>query len=331
MAENVKAIVRWEQQDARGPECVRATEGRRVRARHKHWPDSTSQSGGGPLLVELDGQVVGLAYFEAPWPPFAEVQNMQVIPAFRRRGAGSAILDHCVEQARRRGFMAMFLQTDNDNIQAQRLYARKGFVAATQGRMLRLVRLLDYPILDEFLHLRPLATYRGGDQSQGGSCPLLWHDPVNGDSLRLTLTGGSSDKDSDGYGPGLSAIECSLAGRCFAAELVGPGAIEPGKPLQLLLSMTNRSAAPMDASARLLLPGGCRPVGAWPRFGPEVALASGQQQQVVFEVEVTDQLDTARLERASFMSVPLTVEVFTSSSSFWLAHAVMLGAGGPKE
>lgn len=59
---------------------------------------------------------------------FAEVKRMYVVPAFRGRGVGRAILDHLVEVARAEQRSLLCLETGNVLVDAVRLYARYGFV-----------------------------------------------------------------------------------------------------------------------------------------------------------------------------------------------------------
>jgi len=175
-----------------------------------------------PLVAEIDGKAVGRVVLEAIYPPFGELQNMSVLPEFRGRGVGGALVDECISQLARKGFLAAFLQTHFDNLTAQRLYARKGFIVAAKGVMLRLVRFINLPILDRFFYDHPVALYHGPSDAGQRQSPLVRCDWITGDRLEVTLTGGSNDKDSEEYGPGISAVDMTSKPLSFSAQLSGP-------------------------------------------------------------------------------------------------------------
>lgn len=64
----------------------------------------------------------------------AEIKSMRVADQFLRRGVARALLHHLVDDARRRGMTAVWLETGRGPafVPAQRLYASEGFV--TSGR-----------------------------------------------------------------------------------------------------------------------------------------------------------------------------------------------------
>jgi len=92
--------------------------------RHLQWPAPKLPEPHPSLAASIDGKLVGRTYLEAICPPFAELQNMLVLPQFRGRGAGGALVDKCLSYLAQNGFLGVFLQTDLGNTSAQRLYAR---------------------------------------------------------------------------------------------------------------------------------------------------------------------------------------------------------------
>jgi len=279
------------------------------------------------LVVEIDGKVVGRACVEAIYPPFGELQNMSVLPQFRGRGAGGRLVDECILQLARKGFMAAFLQTGFNNPSAHRLYVRKGFVIAAKGVMLRLVRFINLPLLDAFLYEHPLALYQAAADAGPQEWPLVWCDWVSGDTLRVTLTGGSSDKDSNDYGPGLGAVDMCGRAMNFLARLTGPTTAERSDTVQMHLELLNRAEAPLDMAARLLLPRGCNPDGEWAKRGPATTVAPGQTLATTFHLSFSPELNLEALNHASFTSTSLTVEVFVDGTCFWLSHSLMVSEG----
>jgi [ribosomal protein S18]-alanine N-acetyltransferase len=65
----------------------------------------------------------------------AEVLTLAVVPSRRRRGVGRALLVGVLEEARRRGARAVFLEVSETNEAARALYATAGF--AEMGRRRR--------------------------------------------------------------------------------------------------------------------------------------------------------------------------------------------------
>jgi [ribosomal protein S18]-alanine N-acetyltransferase len=57
-----------------------------------------------------------------------EILALGVVPARRRAGIGSALLDAIVRECRCRGTRTLFLEVAEDNIPARALYAAYGFV-----------------------------------------------------------------------------------------------------------------------------------------------------------------------------------------------------------
>ena len=295
--------------------------------RHLHWPAPKLPDPKWrptPLVAEIDGRVVGRASVEAIYPPFGQLVNMIVLPQFRGRGAGGALVDECTSYLGRKGFLAVFLQTNLKNPSAHRLYARKGFVVAARGVMLRLIRFISLPILDAFLHEYPLALYQVATDGGEREWPLVWSDWVTGDTLRITLTGGSSDKDSDDYGPGIRAADVRGLGMDLSAQLTGPGKAARKETVQLGLELSNRADTSLDMTARLLLPPGCNPCGQWAEKGPATALEPGQALKTVFELSFGPELDLEAPRYSDFTSTPLTVEVFVGGTCFWLSHSLQV-------
>ncbi|MEY9215216.1 ribosomal protein S18-alanine N-acetyltransferase [Thermobifida halotolerans] len=79
-------------------------------------------------LVARDdgGRIVGYAGLRAV-PPEGDVQTMAVAPDRWGRGIGRTLLSALLDEARRRGISAVFLEVRSDNPRAQDLYRRFGF------------------------------------------------------------------------------------------------------------------------------------------------------------------------------------------------------------
>ena len=84
----------------------------------------------GWLLLNGAGAATGFALIRwVPGDERAELLLMGVAAAWRRRGAGGALLRTVVAWARQRGCQAVLLEVRQRNAAAQALYVRAGFVA----------------------------------------------------------------------------------------------------------------------------------------------------------------------------------------------------------
>ena len=73
-----------------------------------------------------DGRLVG---YVIAWFVFdeAEIANLAVVPAGRRRGVARALLDGIIAEAREAGIARLFLEVRESNAAARALYATRGF------------------------------------------------------------------------------------------------------------------------------------------------------------------------------------------------------------
>ncbi len=82
------------------------------------------------FVVERDGAVVGgggVAPLENGDPEVCELRKMYFLPEARGIGAGSAMMQRCLDAARTRGFTRCYLETLTGMDAAQALYKRSGF------------------------------------------------------------------------------------------------------------------------------------------------------------------------------------------------------------
>lgn len=82
------------------------------------------------FVVERDGVVVGgggVAPLENAEPDMCELRKMYFLPQARGIGAGSAMMQRCLDAARTLGFTRCYLETLTGMDAAQALYKRSGF------------------------------------------------------------------------------------------------------------------------------------------------------------------------------------------------------------
>ena len=83
------------------------------------------------FVVERDGTVVGgagVAPLVGGEPDVCELRKMYFLPEARGIGAGSAMMQRCLQAARAFGFRRCYLETLTGMDAAQALYLRSGFV-----------------------------------------------------------------------------------------------------------------------------------------------------------------------------------------------------------
>ncbi len=84
---------------------------------------------GSVLLYPAAANVYDIATANAGWP---EVRLLAVAPGAWGQGVGSALLEECIQRARRAGAQALGLHTEDIMEAAVRMYERKGFVRAPE-------------------------------------------------------------------------------------------------------------------------------------------------------------------------------------------------------
>lgn len=81
-------------------------------------------------VLEVDGEVRGgggFAPLEGGAPNTCELRKMYFLPSARGLGAGRALLELCLSEAKRAGFRQCYLETLVQMTEARRLYERAGF------------------------------------------------------------------------------------------------------------------------------------------------------------------------------------------------------------
>jgi [ribosomal protein S18]-alanine N-acetyltransferase len=95
----------------------------------------------GLLIAELEGAYVGFIFWYAarkPWyapnvDRYARISDLHIIRAGQGRGVGRALLREALANIRSEGIVTVFLETDENNDRAQRLYESEGFTRVAPG------------------------------------------------------------------------------------------------------------------------------------------------------------------------------------------------------
>lgn len=90
----------------------------------------------GLLWVALvDDRPVGFALLEAVSDRWLHLEEMDVHPAYARRGIGTALLDAIADRARQHGYVEITLTTFRDLVWNMPFYARSGFAELAPGEL----------------------------------------------------------------------------------------------------------------------------------------------------------------------------------------------------
>ena len=84
--------------------------------------------------------LLGCAALKELDPSYGEIKSMHTVAHLRRRGVGSRLLEHIVDEARSRGYRRVSLETGTMEafVPARALYARYGFVVCAPFASYRL-------------------------------------------------------------------------------------------------------------------------------------------------------------------------------------------------
>jgi putative acetyltransferase len=95
-----------------------------------HLYEAYTQPHSAYFVVDHRGEVLGgagIAPLQNGEPDVCELRKMYFLPAARGTGAGTAMMQTCLAEARARGFRRCYLETLTGMDDAQALYVRSGF------------------------------------------------------------------------------------------------------------------------------------------------------------------------------------------------------------
>ena len=96
-----------------------------------HMSQAYARPGCAYFVVEREGVVIGgagVAPLDGGEPDVCELRKMYFLPQARGIGAGTAMMQRCLDAARAHGFRRCYLETLTGMDAAQALYLRSGFV-----------------------------------------------------------------------------------------------------------------------------------------------------------------------------------------------------------
>jgi ribosomal protein S18 acetylase RimI-like enzyme len=89
----------------------------------------------GDFIVGLqDGEIVAMGAFKKVSSECAEIKRIRIRPDCQRKGYGETIMLKLMELAMEKGYLEVCLDTLTNNIRAQRLFEKCGFVKSGGGK-----------------------------------------------------------------------------------------------------------------------------------------------------------------------------------------------------
>ena len=101
------------------------------------------------FLAEVDGIPVACVAYEKPGGSLAYLNRLSVLPAYRCRGIGEALVRHVVDLARGDGLDTISIGVIGEHTDLQRWYTKLGFVSGEMKRFAHLpfsVRYMAYAV-----------------------------------------------------------------------------------------------------------------------------------------------------------------------------------------
>jgi len=289
------------------------------------WPDLDDYLSHETLVAVENGLIIGRAILEARYQPCCELVNLCVRPDCRNRGAGTALVSGAITRARSMGFKYMFVQEGLQDAQAHNIYTKAGFLMATKGEMQRLVRLLDVPVVSNFLTLHPKATFTSAPATHLGDrwWALSWREGESG--VILYLHGGSCQGDSDGFQPVVQAFGLSDHGTGIGADVdASSREMVCGETVnKFTITVRNGGDVPFNGVARMVLLPEAEVAGE-PKAAVPVKLEAGERQTVQIPIRLTAAFDRATEGFLSYRSVPLSMELCWDGGSVLLSVAARI-------
>lgn len=87
----------------------------------------------GGKVVAMASLIYGISTAEGGLA--ASFEDFVVLPGYRGKGIGSALLQYVIAEAKKQGVLRLILLTDKQNKRAQALYRKLGFVESTMKAM----------------------------------------------------------------------------------------------------------------------------------------------------------------------------------------------------
>ena len=94
------------------------------------------------LVARDEDQIIGIAVISFAWTlehggKSAWLDELYVLPEYREKGTGSALIESAIDELKKEGCAAIDLEVEEDHRRAGHLYQRKGFERLKRSRWVK--------------------------------------------------------------------------------------------------------------------------------------------------------------------------------------------------
>lgn len=90
--------------------------------------ETLTQEGAVALGAYVDGICAGLVILKPGFFKYMHIYDLKVSSSYRGKGVGRALIQEALKQARQQGYTGLYLQAQDNNLNACLFYLRTGFV-----------------------------------------------------------------------------------------------------------------------------------------------------------------------------------------------------------
>jgi len=199
-----------------------------------------------PLIAFRDERAVGVLVLDERDPSIAYIQWLHVLQDYRRQKVGTNLMKAALERVWEKEIPLTSLHTGADNIAAQGLYTKFGFISMQPpgGYM---INFHKFPLLKHFLKLNPKAEAKplGKQIDFHGRrvFPISWKDESTGREMTLHFERGLA-------GASIPLEEGSVNAYLISSER----SITPGSTIYLKQVLENQSSREASGNIRIKTP-----------------------------------------------------------------------------
>jgi len=137
------------------------------------------------MIAEKEGKIISTTIIDLRSLLFANIPVVGTHSDYRRQGGARRTLDVALAEAKKAGMAVVGLGTGRDNVAAQNLYQKAGFIPG-HPQHTYLLNFLNIPIIDELKAKRPFLSPRPEAEEKIGDMDCVrmrWYDPVSQEQL----------------------------------------------------------------------------------------------------------------------------------------------------
>lgn len=209
------------------------------------------------LVAFKNERVVGIAVLDERDPSITYVQWVHVLREYRRQKVGSSLMEATLARVKRKRTPLTSLHTTADNIAAQGLYGKFGFVSL-QPPGNYMVNFQHLPLLQRFQELNPKAEAKPlGKQTDFHGrkvLPISWKDESTGREIILYFERGMVGSSIPLEGGSVNLYLVSSGRSPVGFDPRTPPGVSAGSTVYLKLVLENQSSREITGLVRIKTP-----------------------------------------------------------------------------